>query len=410
MIRAKPDASRISSTPSTEITLDEDNLALIQKGKYDKPAFFGNISSTKSYDLFKSGVSTALGYAGFAMNIAQTLVDERKPTDAEFLFTRREYEEIQRKSRSIAAYGNTPVDTIEAFLLILCAIDNIDDMEKIAVGIEIPELIDVSILRHPFEILAIQRLEKIAFMAQALDAFIRMFNRYLKSRDSSDSKPESISNLVSSLGSILGGSLSSSVRLENSSSVDALGHFMSELIDGKRIPMSVIAKNPMKASPSYVGQTLFGESPTALSLVDVTELFPKKIGVFPMPSNGAGVSSFGMQNFSSLQGNLNVFDAVNKLSFGGGSVTANSFKERAVNAVVDQVKNITGATSSETFSLNSADVSIPMMIALSAANSGLSKSPFSYQTFQQAWQMSSGVSNLMQNQNPQFLNIIRGLT
>jgi hypothetical protein len=129
-----------------------------------------------------------------------------------------------------------------------------------------------------------------------------------------------------------------------------------------------------------------------------------------MPSNGAGVSSFGMQNFSSLQGNLNVFDAVNKLSFGGGSVTANSFKERAVNAVVDQVKNITGATSSETFSLNSADVSIPMMIALSAANSGLSKSPFSYQTFQQAWQMSSGVSNLMQNQNPQFLNIIRGLT
>jgi len=398
---------------STDIILDNDTLADVQRGYFKKPEFYGDMSTTSNgFGDFKSAVSTAATYAGAISSLISSLPKSRTSDDEVWRLTESEYKEILKMSNSIATYGNVPIDTITDFLIILCSIDALVDMKKISDVLEIPELNNQTILREPFEILAVPGLYKIAFMAQALDALIKLFSRFLNTQQNvSSSGADDIASLFSNISSILGGlSGGTQARLGNISADNALGHFMSELIDGKRIPMAVIAKNPMKQIPSYIGQTLFGESPTSLSLVDINELFNKKIAVFAKPSSGAGTSSFGMQNFSSLGSAMNLESFVNKMNFGGSSITSGSKKESMINTIVDELKSATGATATETFKLNSADVAIPLQIALSACNCGTSKTPFATKSFQDGWQLASHVSNFMQKNNTQFLNVVRGLT
>lgn len=411
---AVQDPTKASSEEVTNITLDADTLADVQRGYYKKPEFYGDMSTNSNgFDSFKTGVSTAANYFGFASNLVSSLVTARSDSDNEWSLTRAEYAEIVKVAKSIATYGKVPQQTIIDFLVILCSINKIADMKKISDVLEIEELNDSTILRQPFEILAIPSLYKIAYMAQALASLIKLFSRYLNtSQTVASTGADDIASLFSNISSILGGLSGggAAARLENFSAEDALGHFMSELLEGSRIPMPVIAKNPMKAAPSYVGQTLFGESPTSLSLVDMNEVFNMKIAVFPKPSNGAGVSSFGMQNFSSLSGSMNLSTFVNKIGFGGGSITTGSYKETKINNIVEELKTATGATDTETFQLNSADVAIPLQMALSACNCGTSRTPFATVSFQDGWQLSCHISNHMQKNNPKFLDIVRGLT
>jgi hypothetical protein len=410
MNRPDYEPSRSSTDVPDTIVLDNDTLADVQRGYYKKPEFFGNMATSSSFDLFKAGLDAASNYTGW---LSGSLVSERKPDYVQWALTVDEYDAIVRRSENIAAYGYTPLQTVINFLIILCSIDRIEDMEKIAVAIDLYDLIDIDILRQPYEILEVRNLEKIAYMASALDALINMFARFLGVSNFADSKPESISNLLSNVSSILGG-LSGAAgiaeRLANSGSSDAMGNYLSELLTGKRIPMNVIAKNPMKQSPSYIGQAMFGEAPTSLAMLDINELFPKKIGVFPMPSNGAGVSAFGIQNFSSLQGSMNISSAINKLMFGGSSVDTGSFTESLIATTVSKLKVMTGVSDTETFSLNSSDVAIPLMISMSTVNAGLDKSPFDTSTFSNAWTLANSVSNFMQSRNSGFLKAIRTIS
>ncbi|PCJ96780.1 MAG: hypothetical protein COA52_00815 [Hyphomicrobiales bacterium] len=410
---AEQDPSRGTEDSTDEIILDVDTLADVQRGVFKKPEFFGDMSSGSSIENFTSAVQTAAKYINFVGNAITVLGNERQDDDTSWQLTLKEYNEIKKLAYSIADYGRIPYQTIVDFLIILCSIDNLDDMIKIADILEIDELKDQNIIRVPFEILAIRELYKIAYMASALDAIINLFSRFIQSKNNAGSADsDDIGGLISNIGNLLGGLSggAASVRLQNNSAEDALGHFMSELIEGKRIPMAVIAKNPMKEMPSYIGQALFGESPTALSLMDMNEIFNKKIAVFPKPSSGSGKSSFGMQNFSSLKNAMNIKEFVNKVSFGGSSAAPGSYIDRKIDSIVTDVKGLTGVLDDETFTLNSADVAIPLQIAMSACNCGTSKSPFSSSSFQNGWQSALNVSNHMQNNNSGYLKIIRGLS
>lgn len=409
---AVQEPSRGTIQDESTITLDADTLANVQRGKHKRPEFYGDMSSDSSgFSNFQSAVGTAANYFNIASNIVNSLVDERDEDD-DFALTKDEYKEIEKKASSIASFSEIPYETILDFLIILCSIDNETDMLKIADVLEIDEL-NSSVIRQPYLILEIKDLYKIAFMANAVASLIKLFNKYLNASSSTagNINTDDISDLFSNLGNILGGLSGggASTRLSNMTGAeDALGHYMSELLEGKRIPMTVIAKNPMKTSPSYTGQTLFGESATPLSLVDVTEPFNKKIGVYPKPSSGAGMSSFGMQNFSSLSGSMNLSTMINKLNFGGNS--SSSYVNNKVSEIAEKVKATTGVTDEETFELNSADVAIPMQIALSSVNAGTTTTPFSTKSFQDGWQMSCHICNFMQNNNPDFLKIIKGLS
>lgn len=400
---AEQEPSKGTINPLESIALDSDTIADMQRGFIKKPEFFHDVTDDDQHDDFKNAIETAKNYVGFIQSAIQ-LVDQREDNNDFFYLTKSEYKEIEKLSRSISKYGNTPQQTIIDFLIILCCIDKIQDMKKIANVLELPELMNIEILRKPFDILAIPKLYKIAFMANALDSLIKTFNRFLPS-ERTETKTSDIASVISNLGGLLSGTTD---MLESMSGENALGNFMSELIEGVRIPTPVIAKNPMKISPSYIGQALFGESPNSISLVDVNEVFNKKLAIFPQPVNGAGVSSFQMQNQLKFSSDTTIKEFINNIMF-GGIIKAGSYKDNKIKSIVDKIKVSTGVRDDEKFKVNSADVAIPLQICISAINCGMDKTPFSTKVFQDAWQTSNYVSHMMQKTNPDFINIYRQL-
>ena len=185
-----------------------------------------------------------------------------------------------------------------------------------------------------------------------------------------------------------------------------MGNFLSELIEGKRIPTNVIAKNPMMNAPSYTGKAFFGEAPNAMSNVDIDQLFAKKIAVFGQPSNGVGTSSFSMQNFGSFASSMPLNQFVSKV-ITGTSDLGSTRKENMINSIVMGINTFTGSKSTDMVEITRADNAIPIMMALATKLSGYDKSVFSGSTFQEGWGLAQSVGNALQQQDPGFLEVAR---
>lgn len=410
--RAEHEASRteVGADP-TEFDI-EDGAAEIQRGRARRPQFFGDQAGSGSHGSFTSAVNLASTMINVVDVIRSTLVDTRDGLDeTEYALTHAEFAELQKKAASIGGYTNIPYDTVEDFLIILCYIDNISEMRIIADALQIAELDDENIIRVPFAILAIADLHKVAFAASALDGLINMFRKYLRmAQNSNQAKEENIADILSQLSSIVGamsGLGGATAKLQLGNATDALGNFMSELLTGKRIPMTIIARNPNLQPPSYAGKSFFGEAPTALSNVDIKELFNKKIGCFPKPSNGSGATSFSIQNAGSMASVSNIMQMVSKMLSGSSSYTEGTKKFRQITAIADQIASMTGATTTESIDMRRADNAIPLLAAMSACQSGVDKSLFSNDTFKQGWMLSNSVSNHLQNVDPSFIEAVR---
>ena len=401
------DKSREEAQSNDEYTI-EDGASEVQRGYFSKPSFYNDVSLSSSHSSFMSGVQTALNFAG---NIARKneLVQERN-SDTGYRLTEREYNELVKKASSIAAFSNIPQDICEDFLIILCFVDNITDMRTIADAVQVPELADPTIIQQPLAILSISRLEKVAFAASAIDGLINMFKRFLKVaqyNNNNSSNGNEIGSILNALGGIVSGLGGATARLNNGSAEDSLGNFLSELITGKRIPMTVIAKNPMLQSPSYTGKAFFGESPNALSNVDIDQLFCKKIAAFPRPSSGSGTTSFGFQNMGSFGNSMSVQSITSKILTGSTSISSGSKKERQVLNVTDKINTMLGTRNDEVLDLRRADTAIPFSSALSTVLSNTEKSEFSSDTFQNGWTLANSMSNHLLNTNPNFIEAVR---
>lgn len=395
-----------TSQAPAEYDVDAD-AALVQKGVYKKPSFYGDQTVSQSHVSFMSGVNTALSWAGQAAMKFETIKERNENTG--YKLTEAEFKLLQRRASSIANYSKIPYDTCEDFLVILCFVNDIIDMRKIADAVQIPELDNPAILRQPMQILNIPKLEKICFAAQALDGLVNMFRKYTtlaqntpnKSKDASD--VSSILNTMSSLmGGFGGGAASLGPRLE----LGEMGNYLSELISGKRVPTNVIAKNPMLQAPSYVGKAFFGEHPNALANFDIDQLFNKAIAVFPQMQSGAGTSAFSMQNFSSFQQAMPLTNFVSKVVTGSPSMDSQR-KINQVMGVVNQITSLTGAKPTDTVEINRADNAIPIMMGIATSLSGMDKPIFSAATFQQGWATAQSVGNQLMNIDPSFMEAAR---
>jgi hypothetical protein len=182
----------------------------------------------------------------------------------------------------------------------------------------------------------------------------------------------------------------------------AIGNFMSELITGKRIPTQKIANNPSLRPPSYQGKAFFGETPVSLPAVD--QLFCRKVGSFGEPTGGSGTDSFGMQNFASFGGVMDVASVVTKMITGSSKTPdTNTYYGQSVNTVVSNVANILNVKNGSSIEMRRSDNAIPMMIGLSAAIAGQAFSPFGSGTMSNGWKLASSTANDIQNINPEFL-------
>lgn len=406
------DISRTSTAAQSTYCID-DAASEIQRGYIVKPTGFGDQTHSSSHQAFSAAANFASGFSTIINFLRNSVVDNRDPQDNQFKLTTAEYRELQKVALNISNYGNITYDVVEDFLLILCYIDNIEDLTIIANGVEIDQLADASLIHNPFAILAISDLYKIAYLASAVDGLVNLFRKYLPiAGNTSSHLTDDINQLLSSLSSVLSGfsGAAASARLQNNSAEDALGHFLSELITGNRIPTNVIAKNPNLQDPSYTGKAFFGESPTALTNVDIDQDFAKKIAVFPRPSNGAATTSFGLQNIGSMANLTSIPSLVSKIMFGNTNVTAGSKKSRQLDQYVSQVISMTGGSPTETIDIRRADTAIPLMISLSAVCSGTDKSIFSSDVFRQGWLLANSVSNSLQQTNSKYLEVIKRFT
>ena len=386
------------------ITLSNDTISDVQRGHFKQPSFYGDQSSSSNHSSFKSGVNTSEGYSGFSLQFREDGDHELTPT---------EIKELEKVARNIASYGNVPYDVAEDFLYILIAIDDIEDMRKISIATEIEELDDESILQNAMVILSIRSLIKVAYLANALSGLIKAFAKYKRANNKATSSGTSGLSFIGAALSLFGISGSSATALlDKGPTQDRLGHYLSEVVLGTRIPTPVIASNPMKESPSYAGKVFFGEASSPMALNDIDELFPKKIGVYESPDKGSGLSSFNFQNIGTLQGTQSITDMINIFSIGKKTedITENTYIAEKSEENKTKALDLMGASETDTLELNRADNAIPFMIALSAINCNTDSCPFSYQTFQEAWILSNSVNNFLQEEQNDFIETIRKLT
>ena len=381
----------------------EADAAEVQRGTYSKPTFYADVSKSSAHQIFMAGVNAALSFSG-QRSRKEELIFERTETSG-YRLTYDEFSLLQKRALSISTFAKIPYDTVEDFLVILCFVNNLEDMIKIADCVQIPELADPTIMLQPMQILNLPGLEKISFAAQALDGLVNMYRKYIQTAQNTVNKSSSgddIGSVFNALSSIMGGMGGLGERLETGD----MGNFLSELITGKRVPTNIIAKNPMMQAPSYVGKSFFGESPNAMANVDIDQLFNKMIAVFPQPSNGSGTSSFSMQNFGSFSRSMPLTNFVSKI-LTGSSTIGSTRKLNLINSVVDQINSFTGSTSNETVDITRADNAIPIMQAVSTSLSGMDKSVFSGSTFQSGWTLAQSVGNQLAVNNPNFMEAAR---
>lgn len=391
-----------------DIILDKDTLVEIQKGFYDQPRFFGNHQSGSAFSGFTGAIAGAQNFSGFADILKTTLIDqisEKTPKGV----TKTQYSNLVKRAGLIGIQKGVPTDAVEDFLSIIVSIDDIGVMQTIAEATDIPELAAIGNLLNVDEILNIPGLEKIAYMASATQSLIKGFDKFPGVISNLMQGGDDIESIFSSLSSLLGGFSGDFKQILDTSAPDnAIGSLMSELVTGKRIPMTIIAKNPQLQSPSFVGKAFFGESMNSLSNIDINQVFPKKIGVFPKPSSGGATSSFGLANFNTFADISNVKDLVSKVMF-GTTKEATGSKQTLLNNALDIVNSVVGATSSELIDTKRADNVIPMMAGLSAVFSGTDKAPFSIDTFQQSWVAAMSATNYMQSNANVALDAIKKL-
>ena len=210
--------------PKNERVDVEADAADIQRGVYKKPSFFGDISISQVHQIFTAGVNAAVSYSG-QISRKNELITTREVGN-EYRLTVEEYDLLKKRAQSISNYAKIPYDTCEDFLIILCFVDQITDMIKIADAVQIEELANPAILRQPMQILNIRGLEKISFAAQAVDGLVNLYRKYLSSSQNVTNKSsgDDASSILNALSSIVGGlGGSPGPRLETSE----LGNYLS---------------------------------------------------------------------------------------------------------------------------------------------------------------------------------------
>ncbi len=382
-------------TPSgDQYHVNAGTIADIQRGLLAQPTFFGNHGSTGSgaggFQSFLSGLGSL-----------QTTSKSSERTD----LTPAQLAKLETVAKSMALFGAIPIDVARDFLTILIRINDIDDFAAVLLATGLAAIIPTSYMRDVDRLLNVKELSQAAFLANALAGLIKAFAQYLRSSQQTSGGTSPMNAILSAFG--LGGSASAEALMDAGSIEQRLGNFLSELVLGERIPIPVIAQNPMKEPPSYVGKVFFGELVGVMSHVDITELFPKKIAAFPEASSGAGMSSFNFQNMAGFAQGMPMTDLISNMNFGGAD-TSSGFMNTKATAILDQMGSMLGVSGTDKVEMRRADNAIPVMIALSAVNTGRETSPFPTSSFQDGWTLASSVTQFIQNNDSAFLTKLRG--
>jgi hypothetical protein len=151
------------------ISFASDTPALMQKGVYQQPGFYGNQELSDSNDSFNTAVGIASALIGFAGSLKQKQAPPNYArTKDNYILTTLEKQAIHNKASQLAAYGVVPYDTLENFLYVLAATESPNDMLYISNVVGIPQLNQPYYVRNIRAVCDIQDIYKIGYLSQGL--------------------------------------------------------------------------------------------------------------------------------------------------------------------------------------------------------------------------------------------------
>ena len=163
------------STP--KLQLDQNIMALIQKGKLQRPGFFGNQELKNSNKAFNNAVDIASAYSGFAANLKKAAAPPANYVRSEtnYILTELEKMAIENKAQELASFGVVPQDVLSQFFYILAATENQSDLEYIGLVTGIYELNDPRYIRNIRDVTLIPNIYKVGYLANGVSSVTNRF-------------------------------------------------------------------------------------------------------------------------------------------------------------------------------------------------------------------------------------------
>ena len=185
----------------TEV-VSSDTVALIQRGIFQQPGYYGNQELSDSNQSFNNAVGIASSLSGYANQLKNNAPPP--PTyvrsDTNYILTTLEKQAIKRKAQQLAAYGVVPFDSLENFLYIIAATESQNDLNYIANVIGIPDLGQPRYIRNIRGVCELPDLYKIGYLAQGISSVNQRYaTRYSQMEQYTDVSRSYYGNINSSL-------------------------------------------------------------------------------------------------------------------------------------------------------------------------------------------------------------------
>lgn len=156
--------------PSSGTVYSQDTVAYIQRGTLQQPGHYGCQELSESNESFNTAVDIASAAIGFAKLLKKNV----KPpanyirTSKNYILTAQEKAIIDRTAREQASLGVVPFDTLENFLYILAATENLNDLVHISDVVGIPDMGRDIYVRNITGICNLKDIFKIGYLAQGV--------------------------------------------------------------------------------------------------------------------------------------------------------------------------------------------------------------------------------------------------
>lgn len=183
---------------SDPVACNRETMALVQKGYYQRPSFYGNQSLLNSAVGFSRAIDTAMLFSTTGRTLKSSTgnltIPRNKTTNYYLLESEKQL--LVNKAVRLSQPGIVPYDCAEEFLYILVSVDNFNDLKFIADVTGVTELAKPSYVREPVQLLNVAALDRVAYLANAVAAVNK---RYDPKFDSAYAVGDSSGSMYSSL-------------------------------------------------------------------------------------------------------------------------------------------------------------------------------------------------------------------
>jgi hypothetical protein len=196
------------AAPSPNTPANKDTAALIQRGTFQQPGFYGSQELKQSNEEFNTAIGIGAALAGVAAIMQQTspAPPNYVRTPQNYILTQAERDAIDNKSKELASFGVVPYDALSKFFYILAVNESLNDLIYIANVIGIPELGNQVYIRNIIAITQFKDIYKIGYLSQAVAAVDNKFaNKFSSIQQYDDPTQSSTGDLLQA--AVLGASL-----------------------------------------------------------------------------------------------------------------------------------------------------------------------------------------------------------